>query len=159
MPQDEDEDEDEYLRAINQSLQEASLDGANRPDRKALKASHHGLDVDPITLVTSAASQATHAAVDMARHLQSSKTVKSMTKTAGSLWSTMKSAATSVGLQLVTPTDNLEKLHGYISTQFDESSYKHNKVLEELWDALFPGIYAPLCCDVMNCDVQNCNIF
>lgn len=123
------------MRSLDQSLRDASLDGANRPDRKHIKATHLGSDVDPITMVTSAAT----AAVDMAKHLQSSKTVKSMTKTAGSLWSSMKSAATSVGLQLVTPTDNLNKLNGYVSTQFDKSSYKHNGILEELWDALFPG--------------------
>jgi len=128
-------DTEEYLHCVDNSLAEASLDGFNRPDRKAIKSSHLGADVDPITMVTSAAT----AAVDMAKHLQSSKTVKSMTKTAGSLWSTMKSAATSVGLQLVTPTDNLEKLHGYLSAHFDNASSKHNGILEGLWDALFPG--------------------
>jgi hypothetical protein len=151
LPLDEDEDStvsctheeegEEYLHCIGQSLADASLDGMNRPDRKHLKASHHGMDVDPITLVTSAAT----AAVDYAKHLHASKTVKSMTKTAGSLWSTMKSAASSVGLQLVTPTDNLEKLHGYLGAQFDEASHKHTHVLEELWEALFPGMLYVVC--------------
>ena len=126
------EEAKEYLCAIDQSLVDASLDGANRPDRRSLKSSHHGADVDPITLVTSAA-------VDIAKNIQASKTMKSMTKTAGSLWSSMKSAATSVGLQLTTPTDNLDRLHLHVSTQFDESSGKHTRILEELWDSLFPG--------------------
>lgn len=125
----------EYLHSIDHALADASLAGVNRPDRKILKSSHLGADVDPITLVTSAAS----AAVDMAKNIQSSRTVQSMTKTAGSLWSSMKSAASSVGLQMTTPTDNLDNLHRHLSAQFDDASHKHNHVLEELWDALFPG--------------------
>lgn len=121
-----------YMQSLEESLADASLDTANRPDRKTIKASHFGTDVDPITLVTSAA-------VDMAKHFHTSKTVKSMTKTAGSLWNSMKSAATSVGLQLVTPVDNLDKLHNYFCSQYDDSSSKHKKVLEDLWEALFPG--------------------
>jgi hypothetical protein len=54
----------------------------------------------------------------------------------------MKSAASSVGLQLVTPTDNLNKLHQYLCAQFDEASHRHTGVLEELWEVLFPGTNA-----------------
>lgn len=92
--------------------------------------------MDPLTLAVSSAATA---AVDMAKHIQASKTVKSMTKTAGSLWSSMKSAATSVGLQLVTPSDNLDKLNGYLTTPYNKSSHDHNRVLEGLWEVLFPG--------------------
>jgi hypothetical protein len=60
------QDEKEYLYHIDQSLVEASLDAANRPDRKVIKSSHLGSDVDPITLVVSSAASA---AVDMAKHI------------------------------------------------------------------------------------------
>lgn len=121
----------EYMQEVERVLCETRLDHENRPDRRSIQAATVSGEVDPITLAATTA-------LDIAKGIHNIS-LDSVTKNAASLWSSVKSTASHFGVQLLTPADNLGKLHSLLSTSFDDSVHKHVLLLEDLWQALFPG--------------------
>jgi hypothetical protein len=146
----EGEGEKMNLNEMNEIFHEIGLNIENRPLRKKIdpevlivrdggRGGGDEEDDDEQLSFTTAAN----AALNLAQNFQNI-TLTSVTKNVGSLWGAMKSTATQFGMQLTTPTDNLNKISTHFTTAYDDSIHRHATVLHELWQVLFPGMLSPL---------------
>jgi hypothetical protein len=145
LPQDNEAEGDgetnaaDSCREMNEIFNEIGLNVENRPFRKQIDPEvlivreGEGDEDEQLSFATAA-----NAAMNIAQNLQNI-TLTSVTKNVGSLWGAMKSTATQFGMQLSTPTDNLNKISTHFTTAYDDSIHRHVVVLQELWQVLFPG--------------------